>query len=191
MNLMPEFLIQSGYYNVASSFTALISSLILFFRDQIVCFNFKPKPPSKRTSYYNNVTPYDNEGYQETLDELESERGKRKEAEISSNTFESELKQERLKHFTTMIKYQDIQKELAELKNERNPRQANKRDSWYNRVDSLQQYLQQRIFLLSIYKLQFNNALQRKKGTSAFAFSGSFVYSDFLIYQFCMYTYHY
>ena len=131
---------------------------------------------------------HDNEGYQE---ELESERGKRKEAEISSNIFESELKQERSKHFTTMIKYQDIQKELAELKNEGNTKQENNRDSWYNRVDSLQQYLQQRIFLLSIYKLQFNNALQRKKGTSAFAFSGSFVYSDFLIYQFCMYTYHY
>ena len=119
--------------------------------------------------------PHDNEGYQETLDELESERGKRKEAEISSNIFESELKQERSKHFTTMIKYQDIQKELAKLKNERNPKQANKRDSWYNRVDSLQQYLQQRIFLLYINKLQFDNTLQRKTGTSVCAFSGSFV----------------
>ena len=63
--------------------------------------------------------PYDNEGYQETLDELESERGKRKEAENSAKDFKSELEFERSKHFSVIIKYQDVQKELAKLKNER------------------------------------------------------------------------
>ena len=63
--------------------------------------------------------PYDNEGYQETLDELESERGKRKEAENSAEDFKSELEFERSKHFSVIIKYQDVQKELGKLKNER------------------------------------------------------------------------
>ena len=108
--------------------------------------------------------PYDNEGYQETLDELESERGKRKEAENSAKDFKSELELERSKHFSVLIKYQDIQKELAKLKNERkNSSKQDLRDSWWIRLDNIIQ----RSFQLYNNKPQFNLTLQRKTGTFA------------------------
>ena len=108
--------------------------------------------------------PYDNEGYQETLVELESERGKRKEAENSAKDFKSELELERSKHFSVLIKYQGIQKELAKLKNERkNSSKQELRDSWWIRLDNIIQ----RSFQLYNNKPQFNLTLQRKTGTFA------------------------
>jgi len=129
-------------------------------KDQIFYFGFKPKPISKRSSCH---LPYDNEGYQETLDELISERGKREEAEISAKLFKRELEQEKSNHLSVFIKYKDIQKELAKLKNEREQAIKQERnDYWRNRLDSMLQYLQKPIFQFSINKLQFNNTLQRK-----------------------------
>ena len=108
--------------------------------------------------------PYENEGYQETLDELESEKGKRKEAENSAKDFKSELELERSKHFSVLIKYQGIQKELAKLKNERmNSSKQEVRDSWWIRLDNIIQ----RSFQLYNNKPQFNLTLQRKTGTFA------------------------
>ena len=108
--------------------------------------------------------PYDNEGYQETLDELESEKGKRKDAENSAKDFKSELELERSKHFSVLIKYQGIQKELAKLKNERmNSSKQEVRDSWWIRLDNIIQ----RSFQLYNNKPQFNLTLQRKTGTFA------------------------
>ena len=104
-----------------------------------------------------------------------SERGKREEAEISAKLFKRELEQEKSNHLSVFIKYKDIQKELAKLKNEREQAIKQERnDYWRNRLDSMLQYLQKPIFQFSINKLQFNNTLQRKTGTSACAFSGSF-----------------
>ena len=107
---------------------------------------------------------YDNEGYQETLDKLESERDKRKEAENSAKDFKSELELERSKHLSVLIKYQDIQKELAKLKIERkDSSKQDVRDSWWIRLDNIIQ----RSLQLYNNKPRFNLTLQRKTGTFA------------------------
>jgi hypothetical protein len=146
-----------------------VPTIIYFFRDQIFYFGFKPKPKSRGSSCH---LPYDNEGYQKTLDELESERGMRKEAEISAKNFESKWKLEKSNHLSVFIKYKDIEKELVKLKNERkNSSKQEVRDSLWIRLDNIIQ----RSLQLYNNKPQFNLTLQRKNGTFACASPGCFV----------------